>query len=69
MVPDIPLEVISRIENAASLAQADIAIVEIGGTVGDYQNVVFLEAVRILKFKYHTVLPPGNIVIETRIVT
>lgn len=59
VVPDIPLEVISRIENAAKLAEADIAIVEIGGTVGDYQNVVFLEAVRILKFKY-----PGSVLVS-----
>ncbi len=58
VVPDIPLEVISRIENAANLAGADVAIVEIGGTVGDYQNVVFLEAARILKFKY-----PDNVLV------
>lgn len=59
VVPGVPLEVISRIENAALVAGADIAIVEIGGTVGDYQNVVFLEAVRILKFKY-----PGQVLVS-----
>lgn len=51
VVPDVPLEVIRRIEKAAEKQNADVVIVEVGGTVGDYQNVVFLEAFRILKFK------------------
>ena len=49
VVPDIPLEVIRRIKNAAEAAEADVTIVEIGGTVGEYQNVLFLEAVRMMK--------------------
>ena len=52
VVPDIPLEVISKIKNAAQKSQSDIAIIEIGGTIGDYQNVLFLEAVRMLKFDH-----------------
>lgn len=51
VVPHIPLEVIDRINRAAKLTGAEIAIVEIGGTVGEYQNILFLEAVRILKLK------------------
>ncbi len=51
VVPHIPLEVIDRIEKAANKAKADFAIIEIGGTVGEYQNILFLEAVRILKLK------------------
>src|SRR3989344_7820325 len=51
VVPDIPLEVIKRIENAAKLAKADITVIEIGGTVGEYQNILFLEAARMLKTK------------------
>ncbi len=49
VVPDIPLEVIGRIKAAASFAQADIVMVEVGGTVGEYQNVLFLEAIRMMK--------------------
>ncbi len=49
VVPDIPLEVIARIKKAAALAKADVVLTEIGGTVGEYQNVLFLEAVRMLK--------------------
>jgi len=36
--------------------KAEIAVVEIGGTVGEYQNILFLEAIRILKLK-----KPGDV--------
>jgi CTP synthase len=52
VVPHIPLEVISRIDQALKVNKAQIAITEIGGTVGEYQNILFLEAVRMLKIKY-----------------
>ncbi len=51
VVPDIPLEVIRRIETAAEQADADVTLVEVGGTVGEYQNILFLEAVRMMKSK------------------
>ncbi|OGG58792.1 CTP synthase [Candidatus Kaiserbacteria bacterium RIFCSPHIGHO2_02_FULL_49_16] len=49
VVPDIPLEVISRIEKAAEDSGADVTTIEIGGTVGEYQNILFLEAIRMMK--------------------
>ncbi len=49
MVPHIPQEVIRRIKKAAEVANADVTITEVGGTVGEYQNVLFLEAVRMMK--------------------
>jgi CTP synthase len=52
VVPHIPLEVISRIKKATKKAEADIAIVEIGGTIGEYQNILFLEAARMLKMEH-----------------
>ena len=51
VVPRIPLEVIDRINLAAKKDKADIAVVEIGGTVGEYENILFLEAIRMLKIK------------------
>lgn len=51
VVPHIPLEVISRIKQAAHKSAADVAIIEIGGTVGEYQNILFLEAVRMMKIE------------------
>lgn len=49
VVPDIPLEVIRRIKEAGKQANADVVQVEVGGTVGEYQNVLFLEAIRMMK--------------------
>src|SRR6056297_2147372 len=49
VVPDIPLEVIRRIKKAGEVAEADVVQIEVGGTVGEYQNVLFLEAIRMLK--------------------
>lgn len=51
VVPHIPLEVISRIEKASQKANSDITLIEIGGTIGEYQNILFLEAARMMKIK------------------
>jgi len=49
VVPDIPLEVIRRIKQAGKEANADVVQIEVGGTVGEYQGVLFLEAIRMMK--------------------
>lgn len=49
VVPHIPLEVIKRIKTAAKKAKAEVMIIEIGGTVGEYENILFLEAARAMK--------------------
>lgn len=51
VVPRIPMEIISRINKAVEDAKAKVAITEIGGTVGEYENILFLEAVRMLRIK------------------
>ncbi len=51
VVPDIPNEVISRIKKSAKKTKADFVLIEIGGTVGEYQNMLFLEAARMMKLK------------------
>ena len=51
VVPDIPNEVISRIKKAAKLTRSDFVLIEIGGTVGEYQNMLFLEAARMMHLK------------------
>jgi len=48
-VPHIPEEVIRRIKAAGDRDKSDITIVEIGGTLGEYQSVMFIEAARTLK--------------------
>jgi CTP synthase len=52
VVPDVPLEVIRRIKTAQQAAGADVTIIEIGGTIGEYQNIIFLEAARMLKHQH-----------------
>lgn len=47
-VPHVPYEIIGRIKKAADLASAEIVIIEIGGTVGEYQNALYLEAARMM---------------------
>jgi CTP synthase len=49
VIPHITDEIKSRIFEATS--GADIAIVEIGGTVGDIESLPFLEAIRQLKLE------------------
>lgn len=49
VVPHIPMEVISRVKNAVEKTKAEIMIIEVGGTVGEYENILFLEAARMMK--------------------
>ena len=51
VVPHIPYEVIDRINRAADHAKADIVVIEVGGTVGEYENILFLEAARMMKIE------------------
>ncbi|MCK5039558.1 MAG: CTP synthase [Candidatus Aenigmarchaeota archaeon] len=51
VVPDIPNEIIRRIKQASAKDKAQITIVELGGTVGEYQNLLFLEAARMMRLK------------------
>lgn len=57
VVPHIPEEVIAKIKRLEKKTKADFILIEIGGTVGEYQNLLFLEASRMLKLrKSHDVL-------------
>ncbi len=49
VVPHIPMEVISRIKNAVEKTKAEVMVIEVGGTVGEYENILFLEAARMMK--------------------
>ena len=50
-IPHVTDEIKRRIRTAAAEAKPDFLLVEIGGTVGDYENVLFLEAVRQMKLE------------------
>ncbi len=49
VVPDVPQEVLRRIKEAQKTANAEVVIIEVGGTIGEYENILFLESARMLK--------------------
>ncbi|MBU1118928.1 CTP synthase [Patescibacteria group bacterium] len=49
VVPHVPEEIIRRVKEAGKQAKAEIVIIELGGTVGEYQGVLFLEAARMME--------------------
>ncbi|MEK7073895.1 MAG: CTP synthase, partial [Patescibacteria group bacterium] len=48
-IPHITDEILKRIEIAAKKDDAEIVVIELGGTAGEYQNMLYYEASRILK--------------------
>ncbi len=51
IIPHITNEVINKIKKAGQKNKADVVIVEIGGTTGDYENQLFTEAARQMKLR------------------
>lgn len=47
----IPPEIIKRWQEAGKVHKADVLLIELGGTVGEYEGLLFFEAVRRLKLK------------------
>lgn len=56
-IPHLTNEIIDRINNVGRVRKADIVIIELGGTAGEYQNVFYYEASRIMTLKN-----PGDVV-------
>jgi CTP synthase len=50
-IPHVTDEIIKRITEAGEKESADIVVVELGGTTGEYQNMLFYEASRILSLQ------------------
>ncbi len=50
-IPHVTDEIKNRIRGPSNKNSWDFVMVEIGGTVGDYENVLFLEAVRQMKLE------------------
>ena len=49
VIPHITDEIKARIQGVGELHDADVVIVEVGGTVGDIENIPFLEALRQMR--------------------
>jgi len=56
IIPHVTDEIESRLLEVASKTKSDFVLVEIGGTAGEYENLLFLETARIMKLKM-----PGRI--------
>jgi len=56
-IPHVTNEVIKRIKAAGESNAADIVLIELGGTAGEYQNALYYEACRQMK-----TLMPGKVV-------
>lgn len=51
-IPHVRDEIMRRIEAAAAQNGSRMSIIEIGGTIGDFQNALFIEAARVLKMNH-----------------
>ena len=51
IIPHVINEVIETIEKAGDNSKADIVVIEVGGTTGDYENNLFTEAARQMKLQ------------------
>lgn len=56
IIPHITDEIERRLMSVATKSRADFVLIEIGGTVGEYENLLFLETGRIMRLKM-----PGQI--------
>lgn len=51
-IPHVRDEIVHRLEQAAVHNGSDISVIEIGGTIGDFQNALYIDAARVLKMRY-----------------
>ncbi len=51
-VPHVRDEILRRIQKAASNNGSRVSVIEIGGTVGDFQNALFIDAARVMKLQH-----------------
>ena len=51
-VEAIANEIILRLRKAQSISNAEIVVVELGGTAGEYQNIMYYEASRMMKYRH-----------------
>ncbi|MDD2657042.1 MAG: CTP synthase [Candidatus Pacebacteria bacterium] len=51
-LPHVRDEILRRFEAAAAYNGSRVSVIEIGGTIGDFQNALFIEAARVLKMEY-----------------
>jgi len=56
-IPHVRDEIIERLRRSAEIGKTDVTVAEIGGTVGDFQNALYIDAARVMHLK-----SPGDVV-------
>lgn len=56
-IPHVTDEIIKRIDDIAKVKKVDVVVIELGGTAGEYQNVLYYEASRIMNLRR-----PGDVI-------
>jgi CTP synthase len=51
-VPHVRDAIIERFESAAQISKSDVTVVEIGGTIGDFSNALFIDAARVMYMRH-----------------
>ena len=51
-IPHVRDEIVERLERSARMAKSDVTVVEIGGTLGDFSNALFIDAARVMHLKH-----------------
>lgn len=47
-IPHVRDEIVERLKRASEHAGSDVSVVEIGGTIGDFSNALFIDAARVM---------------------
>jgi len=51
-IPHVRDEIVDRLKKSAQMAESDVTVVEVGGTVGDFQNALFIDAARVMHLEH-----------------
>lgn len=51
-VPHVRDEIVERLRRGAKLSGSDVSVVEIGGTIGDFSNALFIDAARVMHLEH-----------------
>ncbi|MFA7309640.1 MAG: CTP synthase [Candidatus Paceibacterota bacterium] len=53
-IPHVRDEIVERLRRSATMAKSDVTVVEIGGTLGDFSNALFIDAARVMHLENPT---------------
>ncbi|OYV26750.1 MAG: CTP synthase, partial [Parcubacteria group bacterium 20-58-5] len=51
-IPHVRDEILRRFEDAAAYNGSRVSVIEIGGTIGDFQNALFIDAARVMHMRH-----------------